>query len=97
MLVHALGPLVALDDIEATGGEPPVVPAPNEPPSPLEVNTYVWCRPLSTLQSKLWTFEEFVKESAWKWIGPAAQDKQDYTEVDRRRAMEGTIVHTEVH
>lgn len=96
--MHLLGPLVALDDIEVTAvvpKDPPPVPASNEPKSPLEVNTYVWCRPLFTLQPKLWTFEEFVKENAWKWIGPASQDRQEYTEIDRRRAMEGTIVRAE--
>lgn len=88
---------MALDDIEATGVTPkdaPPVVASNGLGNPLEVNTYVWCLPLSTLQLKLWTFEEFVKESAWKWTGPTSQDNQEYTEVDRRRAMEGTIVHT---
>lgn len=74
---------------------PPPVPPPNELTSPLEVNTYVWSRPLSELQPKLWTFEEFVKESAWKWVGRASESNKDYTEVDRRRAMDGTIVHTE--
>ena len=73
--------------------DPPPVPAPNKLASPVEVNTYVWCSPLSMLQPKLWAFEEFVRESAWKWIGPGSEDKEDYTEVDRRRAMEGTIVH----
>lgn len=99
VLVHPLGPSVALDDLEATGVVPkdplPMPPTSTELTSPLQVHTYVWCCPLSGLQPKLWTFEEFVKESAWKWVGPASESNTDYTEVDRRRAMEGTIVHTD--
>lgn len=81
---------MALDDIEAAGvapKDPPPLPPPNELETPLEVNTYVWCRPLSELQPKQWTFEEFIEENAWKWIGSASRDNQDYTEVDRRRAV----------
>jgi len=66
---------------------PAVVPQLNELKAPLQANTYVWCSPLSALQPQLWTFEEFVEENAWKWIGPASRDNQDYTEVDRRRIM----------
>ncbi|KAN0093176.1 hypothetical protein V8E55_003960 [Tylopilus felleus] len=90
--VHPLGPLVALSNMDATIAE---VPPQNELETTLEVNTYVWCRPLSQLQPKLWTFEEFVKENAWKWVGPASSGNEDYAEVDRRRSMEGTIVRAE--
>ncbi|KAF8558147.1 hypothetical protein OG21DRAFT_1520001 [Imleria badia] len=86
VLVHALGPLVALDDMQATGVVPPM-PPPDKLQTPIEVNTYVWCRPLSELQPRLWTFEEFVEENAWKWIGAGSRRDQ----VDRRRAMEGII------
>ena len=84
-----------LDGIEVTGmvpKDPAPLPPPNELKTPLEVNTYVWCHPLCELQPKLWTFEEFIQENAWKWIGAASRDKQDYTEVDRRRAVEGVII-----
>ena len=66
VLVYPLGPPVALDDIEST--VPPPIPPPNGLLSPLEVNTYVWCSYLSELHPTLWSFEEFVKENAWKWI-----------------------------
>lgn len=73
---------------------PPPIPPPKELTSPLEVDTYVWCSGLSKLQPTLWLFEEFVKESGWKWIGPASEGNEYYTEVDRRQAMDGVIVHT---
>ncbi|KAF8134919.1 hypothetical protein EV363DRAFT_1447730 [Boletus edulis] len=88
--VHPLGPSISIDNVEVTGEVPPI-PPPNELETTIEVFTYVWCRPLSELQPKLWSFKEFIEESAWKWIGAASRDREDYTEVDRRRDMEGTI------
>ena len=96
--MYPLGPPVALDDVEATDvvpKVPPPIPPPNDLFDPLEGNTYVWCSGLSMLQPTLWSFEEFVKESAWKWIDPASKlGNERYTEIDRRRAMDGIIVRT---
>lgn len=57
---------------------------------PLEAETYVWCDLSSYLEPKLWSFEEFMRDSAWQWVGPEAS-REDYLEVDRRRAMNGVI------
>ena len=37
-----------------------------------------------------------MRESAWKWIGSGPQEGEtdNYLEVDRRRAMGGSIVRT---
>ncbi|KAF9243516.1 hypothetical protein BU15DRAFT_86460 [Melanogaster broomeanus] len=97
VLVHLLGPLTSLNDtppIEVNGlvlAKPPPVPTSSELEKPLEVDTYVWCQPLSQLRPTLWTFEEFIKDSAWKWLGSGSEGNKDYAEVDRRRAMEGII------
>jgi len=40
----------------------------------------------------LWSFEDFVQNNAWKWVGVGAADNEDFREVDRRRAMGGFIV-----
>ncbi|KAF9223653.1 hypothetical protein BS17DRAFT_781006 [Gyrodon lividus] len=98
VLVKPLSPLTGLNDILPIEGNALVptkslpVPTSSGMEKPLEVNTYVWCRPLFQLRPNLWTFEEFVKDSAWKWIGSGSEGNRDYAEVDKRRAMEGIIV-----
>lgn len=63
---------------------------PSELANPVEVNTYVWCLPSSELRAQLWTFEEFVKFNAWKWVGPT--NNKYFDEVDRRNAAEGIYI-----
>ncbi|KAH7925495.1 hypothetical protein BV22DRAFT_1088955 [Leucogyrophana mollusca] len=100
--VHPLGPLVNLREIPPVDMlalvpvDPPPVPTPSELGSPVEASTYVWCRPLDELRSQLWTFEEFVKYNAWKWVGAGSAGNADYHEVDKRREMEGIIVRGEI-
>lgn len=47
------------------------------------------------LEATPWDFADFVERSAWKWYGgdaedkaEDAEDKEDITEVDRRRGRE---------
>ncbi|KAG1743432.1 hypothetical protein EDB19DRAFT_1698454 [Suillus lakei] len=83
--IHPLGPLANIRDIPPIEAKslvpttPPPIPTLSELANPVEAATY------------LWTFEEFVKLNAWKWIGSGSTDNKDYDEVDRRRAMEGII------
>ena len=44
------------------------------------------------LESNLWSFEDFIRDKAHRWIGNGAIEAE-YTEVDRRRQMEGKITH----
>ncbi|KAJ8588456.1 hypothetical protein M405DRAFT_769110 [Rhizopogon salebrosus TDB-379] len=96
--VHPLGSLTNIRDIPPIEAKslvpttPPPIPALASLTSTVEVETYVWCLSPSELRATLWTFEEFVKHSAWKWIGASAANNKDYDEVDRRKAMEGVIV-----
>ncbi|KAF8558149.1 hypothetical protein OG21DRAFT_1290707 [Imleria badia] len=93
VLVHPLGPSAALDGTEVNGVVPQApIPTPDELQTPLEVTTYVWCGPLSELEPKLWTFEEFIEENAWKWVGAGSRGNQDYANVDGQRATEEIIV-----
>lgn len=52
--------------------------------------------PVSDLKPALWDYADFVRESAWKWIGsgPKEGETDYYLEVDRRRDMGGSIVRT---
>lgn len=95
--VYPLGPLANIRDIppievkSLVPTTPPPIPTLSELANPVDADTYVWCIGSSELRAQLWTFEEFVKLNAWKWIGSSSTDNKDYDEVDRRRAMEGII------
>lgn len=41
----------------------------------------------------LWTFDEFLRDKAHRWVGAAGE--AEYAETDRRRAMEGQITPSE--
>ncbi|KAI1797200.1 hypothetical protein LXA43DRAFT_910390 [Ganoderma leucocontextum] len=74
--------------------------APELPPldslsPPLPAETYIYVGPLDDLTPELWSYEDFVRENAWKWIGRGALD-DNYAEVDRRREMNGNTLKTEV-
>ncbi|ORY56810.1 pyridoxal phosphate-dependent transferase [Leucosporidium creatinivorum] len=57
---------------------------------------YLWSDPLSRLSASIWTFEEFLRESAHRWVGAEGEKRGEYAEVDRRRAMGGFITPTGV-
>jgi len=61
-------------------------------PSPIHAQTYIWCKPPTWLTPSLWSFEDFVKNSAWKWVGVGSVESEHFREVDRRRQMGGFIV-----
>ncbi|KAI0322579.1 hypothetical protein OF83DRAFT_1161124 [Amylostereum chailletii] len=98
--VHPLGsfaPLASLnipkDDISIVPTTPPPIPDPSQLPKPLHAQTYVWAKNVATtLDKRLWSFDEFVRQNAWKWVGKDSGDNEDYKEVDRRRAMGGEII-----
>lgn len=98
--VHRLGLLLPLSSSGNQSAESSVVPStpPALPPSedlaaPVEAETYIWCMPISHVERKLWSYETFVKENAYKWIGERASvENEDYLEVDRRRGMNGNII-----
>lgn len=55
-------------------------------------NVYVWIASQSMLEPNLWSFQDFMRDKAHRWIGHGAEDAE-YAEVDRRRQMEGKIRH----
>lgn len=94
---YPLGPLVSLHDVPPVDAMESLVMAAAVSQA-LEpgrgVHTYVWCKSTSELRPDFWTFEDFVRQNAWKWIGPGSEGNTDYAEVDRRRAMEGIITRS---
>lgn len=81
--VYPLGPLASLYDV------PPAETTYITAQQPIKANAYVWCLSLTLLHPDRWSFEEFVQHHAWKWMG---SEYGKSSEVDRRKAMEGTIV-----
>jgi len=62
-------------------------------PPPILAHTYIWCKSPTRLIPSLWSFDDFVKNNAWKWAGVHADSNREYMEVDhRRREMGGYIV-----
>ncbi|KAI0649205.1 hypothetical protein C8Q79DRAFT_498429 [Trametes meyenii] len=77
---------------------PPTAPAlpPLDALAPaVAAQTYIYAGPLSGLSPELWSYEDFVRENAWKWVGRGDHDGY-YAEVDRRREMEGKTLQTVV-
>lgn len=62
----------------------------------ISAQVYVWISDDSRLSPSLWTFEDFLRESAHRWVGANSENQPDYVEVDRRRAMNGFITPTGV-
>ncbi|KIK63040.1 hypothetical protein GYMLUDRAFT_72273 [Collybiopsis luxurians FD-317 M1] len=89
--VHPLEPLVdiscyGVDDASFVPVSPPPVPPTSEMPLPIAAQTYIF-NDAGDLSAELWSFDDFVKNNAWKWYGAAADENQEITEVDRRRAV----------
>jgi hypothetical protein len=101
VLVHPLGPFTPVPVDAATSGavedslipaDLPPLPAARELTQTVPAQTYVWCQNDSGLDKELWSFEEFVRKNAWKWVDRGAQRK-DYDEVDRvRERLRGEII-----
>jgi hypothetical protein len=95
VLVYPLGPFTSVP-ADATGSSEaeensliPTAPAPlasiSELAQPIEAQTYVWCRDDNELETELWSFDDFVRESAGRWVGSGAEDNEAYLEVDKAR------------
>jgi hypothetical protein len=107
--VHPLGRLTAVpsdaavSSSEATVVEGSLIPAALPPlPSadelaqPILAQTYVWCSKDSYLEKGLWSFDEFIRNNAYKWIGPGAERSREYEEVDEaKESLNGEIVPDE--
>jgi hypothetical protein len=95
VLVHPLGPFTSVP-ADTTGSSeaeensliptaPTSLPPIGELARPIEAQTYVWCRDDSELETELWSFDDFVRESSGRWIGSGAEDNEVYLEVDKAR------------
>ncbi|KAF8261065.1 hypothetical protein EI94DRAFT_1746861 [Lactarius quietus] len=101
VLVHPLGPFAQVPADAATSGavednlipaDLPPLPAASEMAQTVPAQTYVWCLDDSGLDKELWSFDEFVRKNAWKWVDRGAQ-REDYDEVDRvRERLRGEII-----
>jgi len=77
VIVHPLGPFTPVPVDAATGAvEDSLILATDLPPLPpaseltqtVSAQTYVWRWDDRSLEQELWSFDEFVRKNAWKWI-----------------------------
>jgi hypothetical protein len=74
----------------------PSLPSAGELAQPIPAQTYVWCSKDSYLEKELWSFDEFVKNNAHKWIGREAESSKEYEEVDEaKESLNGEIMPDE--
>lgn len=93
LTVHPLGSFMPFSTDAAASSEAvedsltpaglPTIPSAGELGQPIQAETYVWCRDSSTLEKELWSFDEFVRTNAWKWLDPGPWSNEHYGEVDR--------------
>jgi len=88
VLVHPLGPFAPIPIDAGTSGavEDSLIPA-DLPPLPsaskleqtVPAQTYAWGQDDSYLDNELWSFDEFVRKNAWRWIdhGAGPQRNED--------------------
>ena len=62
----------------------PPLPSADELAQPIPAQTYVWCAKDSYLEKELWSFDNFVKNNAYRWIGPE-ESSEEYEEVDEAK------------
>ncbi|KAH8995337.1 hypothetical protein EDB92DRAFT_1814656 [Lactarius akahatsu] len=84
VLVHPLGPFAPVPVDTTTSGDvednlilvgPPPLPAASELAQAVLAQTYVWCLKDNYLNKELWSFDEFIRKNAWKWIKHGADQQ----------------------
>jgi hypothetical protein len=68
---------------------------PTEPAERVPAFVYLWSAPQSRLEPTLWSFDDFLRDKAHRWVGPGA-DPSEYSEVDKRLAANTTTTTTGV-
>lgn len=95
--IHPLAPFTPLaQEISSASASiayvvPPLVPAESELAPAVPAQTYVWCESLSQLRPEVWSYETFVRDNAWKWVGPDSQ-QEEYQILDERRELVDGVV-----
>jgi hypothetical protein len=85
--VHPLGPFTLLpadNTAPASSSQGGLIPttitplaAIGELAEPIQAQTYVWCKEDRWLEEEPWSFDEFVRKNAWKWIGNGTRENED--------------------
>lgn len=57
----------------------------------IQIQTHVWGDSTDRLVPEIWSFDTFMREKLWRWVGWGSSDNSDYALVDERRAMDGRI------
>jgi hypothetical protein len=93
--IHPLAPFTPLiqegSSMSVALTTPPPVPVESQLAPAVPAQTYVWRQPLSQLRPDVWSYETFVRDNAWKWVGPDSQ-REEYLILEERRELVGGIV-----
>ncbi|THV07394.1 hypothetical protein K435DRAFT_710241 [Dendrothele bispora CBS 962.96] len=73
------------DDKTYLPSKPPPLPSHADLPTSMQADTYVMVD-IKRLEPELWSFEDFVRNNAWKWHGQeASRTNPDIAEIERGR------------
>ncbi|KAH9020465.1 hypothetical protein EDB85DRAFT_2004780 [Lactarius pseudohatsudake] len=89
VLVHPLGSFAPSSEDGLVLADFPPLPAASKLAQAVPAQTYVWCLRDSYLDKELWSFDEFVRRNAWKFInhggGPAGKRRSKGKSRGRKR------------
>jgi len=97
--VHPLGTLETVPDVSVAGqtaivtAVPPPLPTKDNLAPAIQAETYIHGDP-SKLVNDLWSYEDFVQQNAWKWIGIRQENEEDFVSVVEQRNAAGTKART---
>lgn len=73
--MHPLATPTTLVELESDGHGGSLIPPTPAPLPPdeqlsgaLDAEAYIYSAPVEDLEAELWSYEEFVRTNAWKWI-----------------------------
>ncbi|KAF9065592.1 hypothetical protein BDP27DRAFT_1331798 [Rhodocollybia butyracea] len=90
-LIDIIGYNIASDDSSLVPASPPPLPPLTELLPAVAAQTYIY-NDVNDLEAELWSFDDFIKNNAWKWY---SKDNPDIAEVDRRAALGTTSIVVE--
>jgi len=83
--VYPLAPVQPLSTVDG-GDVCETFDLPSEFHHAVNAHAYVWAKGIDTLDSKIWSYETFVKEKLTRWLD--GEGGKNYEEVDAQRTQE---------
>lgn len=90
--VNTLSPLEPIGTAVLNALFSPYLPLPDVYADTISTYTYVWALSIDRLAPTIWHYNDFVRKGLSRWLGSDADKYDEYSGVDERRAMNGTII-----